>query len=159
MLTHIEIGAETSLMEWLKALEQEMCRALGHKLDEALKNLSMKVPDAETQNSFFDWLTMFPIQIVILSIQTRWTYWVELALKSPKPEAELKDLISKLQRFLNILAESVLEDETDKINRTKIVQIITETIHQRDVCQILVERNVSATSDFTWLGFMRFYYK
>lgn len=150
----IEITPTTSLMTWLTALEKNMKFSLQESLAKSLKQLPADVP---TDDSFFDWLNKFPTQIVILSLQIRWTEWIEKSLQSAKPLEDLRKLSTKLPKFLSLLAERVLKT-SDRLLRTRACQLVTEVVHQRDVVNTLIAKEIASPSEFTWLEYMRFYY-
>eukprot|EP01054_Gregarina_sp_Poly1_P003174 Gregarina_sp_Poly_1__3173@NODE_18_length_21885_cov_39_980383_g16_i0_p1_GENE_NODE_18_length_21885_cov_39_980383_g16_i0NODE_18_length_21885_cov_39_980383_g16_i0_p1_ORF_typecomplete_len4767_score865_14AAA_6/PF12774_7/1_5e149AAA_6/PF12774_7/8_3e02AAA_6/PF12774_7/9_7DHC_N2/PF08393_13/4_2e02DHC_N2/PF08393_13/9_6e02DHC_N2/PF08393_13/4_6e02DHC_N2/PF08393_13/2_6e02DHC_N2/PF08393_13/1_9e118AAA_8/PF12780_7/2_6e03AAA_8/PF12780_7/5_6e02AAA_8/PF12780_7/7_5AAA_8/PF12780_7/2_2e91DHC_N1/PF08385_12/1_1e85DHC_N1/P len=153
----LEISPTTSLMTWLTALEKNMVFSLATLLSKSLEKLPLEVPNKSTAGVLFNWMTEFPTQIVILSIQIRWTQWVEVALKSSHVSEHIRNVCEKCKVFLSVLADNVLST-SDKISRTKTIQLITEVVHQRDVCVALEEANVQNALDFAWLQYMRFYY-
>lgn len=153
----IEITPQTSLMTWLTALEKNMITSLCLSLERSLKELAPEIPTKETAGKFFEWIAKYPTQIVILSIQIRWTTWLETALKDRNPEEGLKKFLTQCRGLLTVLADNV-ESSDDRITRIKTVQLITEVVHQRDVCEALMVSNCSSVDDFNWLQYMRFYY-
>ena len=71
LLKAIQVGPSSTLMGWLRALEDGVSTSLGNLLDESLRVLSPKVPSTEEAEHFFKWFASFPTQLVILSSQIR----------------------------------------------------------------------------------------
>eukprot|EP01053_Blabericola_migrator_P008291 Blabericola_migrator_1__8290@NODE_42_length_17171_cov_64_374065_g38_i0_p1_GENE_NODE_42_length_17171_cov_64_374065_g38_i0NODE_42_length_17171_cov_64_374065_g38_i0_p1_ORF_typecomplete_len4774_score977_70AAA_6/PF12774_7/1_1e148AAA_6/PF12774_7/8_3e02AAA_6/PF12774_7/17DHC_N2/PF08393_13/2_5e03DHC_N2/PF08393_13/7_2e118AAA_8/PF12780_7/1_4e03AAA_8/PF12780_7/1_4e03AAA_8/PF12780_7/27AAA_8/PF12780_7/8_4e92DHC_N1/PF08385_12/1_5e89DHC_N1/PF08385_12/65DHC_N1/PF08385_12/1_8e03DHC_N1/PF08385_12/2_2e02DHC_N1/PF08 len=157
LTNNLEITPTTSLMTWLTGLQRNMVFTLASLLSQSLETLSPDVPTKADAPTLFKWMAMYPTQIVILAFQVRWTEWMEKALTAKSPVEAIADVAEKCRTFLTILAENVLSNP-ERILRTKTIQLITEVVHQRDVCTALVSAHCQGNKDFMWLQYMRFYY-
>ncbi|SBT70312.1 dynein heavy chain, putative [Plasmodium malariae] len=99
-----------------------------------------------------------------LLVQILWTSNIENDLQnSLRKDGSIneKNIFEKSEKIcvslLEFLAVNVVK-QRDHRTRQKIVQMITELVHQRDVIRILIKKNVKNVSDFSWLQFMRFYW-
>lgn len=153
----INVEKHSSLNSWLRACEKEMSRTLADLLTKAVNELSkFELLEGDTSD-FFSWLSTYPCQIVMLSIQIEWTSLCTSALRSNSKDCTVDSMLQRCFHLLNILAAHVLQ-ESDKLQRIKLVQLITEVVHQRDVCRRLIQDSVSSEKDFAWVKCMRFYF-
>ena len=72
-------------------------------------------------------------------------------------QGQLGDCIKIIEQQLNLLADSVLQEQPP-IRRKKIEHLIMESVYQRDTLRVLKGKNVTSQKDFDWLMQMRFYY-
>lgn len=153
----IDIGVNTTLMGWLHELESSMIKSLQGCLEICMKEIFEKPPNRENVNSeeFLTWMKNYPTQIVILSIQIQGTKWIENNIS----QGSLSEFVRSCQDFLGLLSDFVVRPQSARILRIKIIQCITEIVHQRDVCLNLIKENCKSTRDFNWLQYMRFYYE
>ncbi|KAI4840996.1 dynein heavy chain [Plasmodium brasilianum] len=164
----INIGTYKSLKDWLITLETYMKITLKSCLDQAAKEiLEMDVLECTNKSGnmkILDWSSKYPNQIVLLCLQILWTSNIENDLQnSLRKDGSIneKNIFEKSEKIcvslLEFLAVNVVK-QRDHRTRQKIVQMITELVHQRDVIRILIKKNVKNVSDFSWLQFMRFYW-
>ncbi len=59
--------------------------------------------------------------------------------------------------YLNKLTE-IIRGALSKVDRNKVVALITMEIHNRDVIEKMIKANCNAVSDFEWLSQLRFIY-
>ncbi|CDI87445.1 dynein beta chain, flagellar outer arm, putative [Eimeria praecox] len=173
----VSILQYASLKDWMSAVEMQMTVSLADNVSRALRTLEQfdlaevtTTAAAESdplENPFVKWIKDFPLQALLLAMNIRWTKKCEAALSSDDPhqptkseQAEhplessaLKDCVT----LLGFLADRVVQDVGPLI-RNRIVHMITEVVHQRDVCRSLVKNNVTSRKDFRWLECMRFYF-
>lgn len=163
----INVNSFSSLKDWLKTLETLMKLTLQHYLDEAMKEiLEMDFVDGndEKQNAkFLTWLEKYPNQIVLLCLQVLWTLNIEKEMTKPGGtkliESSIFEKSEKIcNNLLEFLAVNVVKSKEYK-TRQKMVQMITELVHQRDVVRILMKNKVTSVNDFCWLQYMRFYWE
>lgn len=155
-ITPVKIADHLGLNAWLRACEKMMVSTVAALLTKAVNELNqLNLTAAESQADFFLWMSTYPCQVIMLAMQIDWTNQCESSLK--EGGRSLPEVTKRCDALLEILADRVLHD-VDKILRIKIVQQITEMVHQREVCRQLVNSNITSEKDFTWLQYMRFYW-
>ncbi|KAH0477442.1 MAG: hypothetical protein KVP17_003594 [Porospora cf. gigantea B] len=151
-LTPVEVQTFKSLDAWLKAVETQMVFTLASILSGAMESFSsMDVLEAD---SLFRLIDETPLQILLLAFQVRWTSQVDACLSAGKP---LLSVVNQCESLLALVAQHVLSP-VEPIFRTKLVQIMTEVVHERDVVRSLVDRGVTSPDSFHWLKTLRFYF-
>ncbi|KAL8271990.1 hypothetical protein Esti_004114 [Eimeria stiedai] len=173
----VSILQYTSLKDWMSAIEVQMTVTLADNVSRALKALEqfdiMELTKATNaggeplDNPFVKWISDFPLQALLLAMNIQWTKLCEAALKGDESTASERDQrkdhpleASALQpcvALLGFLADRVVQD-VGPLVRYRIVHIITEVVHQRDVCRALTKDKVVSRKDFRWLQCMRFYF-
>ena len=98
-------------------------------------------------------------QLLITTSSIMWTQECvkSLVAISQGSKGALKQQKKKQVSYLNKLTEMVRSQLT-KLERNKVVALITMEIHNRDVMERMVKANCSNTSDFEWLSQLRFVY-
>ncbi|KAF8817901.1 dynein heavy chain family protein, partial [Cardiosporidium cionae] len=156
----ISIKSYSSLKEWLSAVEKSMYHTMATVLDAsvfALRDIDIQKDIATTKDGdLFNWIGIYPSQIVLLALQIDWTDRCEKALSSSHTMDSLTAVLNHCLALLTYLADKVV-GKMAPVTRQKIVQIMTELVHQRDVLRYLIVSNVASVSDFRWLQYMRFY--
>jgi dynein heavy chain 1, cytosolic len=145
-----------SLNAWLKVCESEMVTTLAVGLEKALKRLSSFMQNYE-HKEFPDWIKTVPCQILLLCMQIEWTGLCTAVLRSAEKDSRLTHVLDRCVVLLKILSNRVIY-ESDKLCRLKLLQLITEVIHQREITTFLLTSDTSKLTDFSWLRCMRFYY-
>ncbi|ETB60571.1 dynein heavy chain-like protein [Plasmodium yoelii 17X] len=180
----IHISTYKTLKEWLIVLETRMKATLENYLDlAAIEFMQMDILQCtkdSTNRQIIDWCCKYPNQIILLCLQIMWTYNIEHDMELSMEKLEMasqtigeksvasdKCLNSQCNNFLTsegvcrsllkYLSEIVVK-QTNNTTRQKIVQMITELVHQRDVIRVLIEKDIKNVNDFTWLQYMRFYW-
>ena len=153
---NVTISEDSKIDVWLKKMENQMKVSLGAELEKCTKQVS-GVSDIESKEKFGilrDSINGHPCQVVVLAFQILWTELIEDALEKG---LKVSNVVNRVVQFLGYLAEEVLSD-LEKSLRQKYEQLITESVHQRDVARILEEQNVTSNKDFKWQYYMRFYF-
>lgn len=142
--------------DWLAALENNMKHTLAELLSEGLVAFQA-LCDASVivQDSFDEYLSRFPAQIVVLGAQVAWSTSVQSALVSGG--AKLPALYDLQAKVLELLATMVLKD-LDHLTRKKCEHLITESVHQRDIIEKLINAGASSPNHCLWLLQMRYVY-
>ncbi|MCJ1268673.1 hypothetical protein MMC22_008561 [Lobaria immixta] len=142
--------------DWLTALESNMKYSLAELLGEAvLAFQALCNTSIIDQNTFNEYLSRFPVQIVVLGTQVAWSTSVESALASGG--TDLPSLYDLQVKILELLATMVLED-LDQLTRKKCEHLITESVHQRDVIGNLIGSGAASSTHYLWLLQMRYVY-
>lgn len=150
----VSILQYASLKDWMSAVELQMTVSLADNVSRALRTLEQfdlaevttAAPSGSDplENPFVKWIKDFPLQALLLAMNIRWTKKCEAALSSDDPHqatnseqtehpleaSALKDCVA----LLGFLADRVVQDVGPLI-RNRIVHMITEVVHQRDVCR------------------------
>ncbi|KAF9161045.1 hypothetical protein DFQ26_004928 [Actinomortierella ambigua] len=153
--TPVSIKDNPRINDWLTLVEKEMRMSLAMILAEAVQEMNVfyVAPTLDTE-TFLAWIDKVPDQLVVLSSQITWTTMVERALTTRNLEG---DALEYVQRALNMLADTVLQDLAPLL-RKKCEHLITDLVHQRDVIRALIRSDISSNKDFAWLSQMRFYF-
>ena len=142
--------------DWLTALESNMKSSLAELLGEAvLAFQALCDTSIIDHNTFKEYLSRFPAQIVVLGTQVAWSTSVESALASGG--TDLPSLYDLQVKLLELLATMVLED-LDHLTRKKCEHLITESVHQRDVVGNLIRSGAASSTHYLWLLQMRYVY-
>lgn len=140
-------AVESQMVATLADSVSRAVRAM-EKFDLAELTTAKDEGDVPLDNPFVKWMKEFPLQALLLALNIRWTKQCEAALvpaeaSAPGPAQEkaqgnanpleasaLKTCVS----LLGFLADKVVQD-VGPLVRHRIVHIITEVVHQRDVCR------------------------
>lgn len=151
---HSAVSITVQVKEWLTVVETEMAATLLHLLEQAHAQIPGPAEDARV----LAWMEAFPAQIMILASQVQWTASLETALgKQSSASSSLAATLQSIDARLKALSASVLLDLSSSTLRKKCEQLLTEMVHQRDVCRLLSANHVETRSDFQWLYHLRFY--
>lgn len=97
-------------------------------------------------------------QMIITAGQIVWTHECEKALADADgARRAVKALKKKWVSYLNKLT-AVTRSKLNKIERNKVVALITIEVHARDVIEKLSKANCTSTNDFEWVSQLRFYW-
>ena len=129
--------------EWLGLVEKGMKESLAKGLSASYLEYKAMMESKLEQAQFFTWLDGYQSQLVVISSQIHWTAKVEAALEAGK----LDGCIAEIEQQLNILADSVLQEQPP-IRRKKIEHLIMESVYQRDTLRVLKAKNVTSPKDF-----------
>lgn len=156
----IEIKTESNVKDWLKMLEDSMKFTLATLLEQAVKEdtySAQETTGSDSGESFVNWATKFPAQVMILATQVNWSMGVDQALESKDSSSALNTMLLSLEWKLKVMATTVLQ-ELPPDSRKKFEQLITELVRQRDVVRSLIDAGVSDAFDFQWLYHLRYKY-
>jgi len=106
------------------------------------------------------WIKDWPGQLLITVGAIAWTMECTRALESimeGTDKTALKKVKKKQVSYLNRLADMV-RGQLTKIERRKLVALITMEIHNRDVQERMIKANCQTLHDFDWLSQLRFYW-
>lgn len=106
------------------------------------------------------WLKDWPGMSLITSTLISWTYECTKALQDAEngEKNSLKSLkrkqVSGLKKFADLVKTPL-----SKIDRSKLIAIITVEVHSRDVIDKMIKSNCSSVNAFDWLSQLRFYWE
>lgn len=135
---------------WLVLLEKSMRRGIAKLLQASLQLIKGKKEK---------WVKETIGQLLITTSSIVWTSDCSKALIAIAGgmKAALKQQKKKQVSYLNKLTEMV-RGPLSKLERNKVVALITMEIHNRDVIERMIKANCSSVSDFDWLSQLRFVY-
>ncbi|XP_022824430.1 dynein heavy chain, cytoplasmic isoform X3 [Spodoptera litura] len=141
---------------WLSMVEREMRVTLACRLKDAVGDVKQFKDGNVDPQKFIDWCDKYQAQIVVLAAQILWSEDVEAALASGGGDG-LKRVLAHVENMLNILADSVLQEQPP-LRRKKLEHLINEFVHKRTVTRRLIASDVNSPRSFEWLCEMRFYF-
>lgn len=135
--------------DWLSAVEQRMKQSLHTAMKTGLL-------DYDGRNRS-DWVLDHPGQIVATVAQIMWARGTERAISATQAptlqdwyQHNVDDLLGLIKQIRGNLA---------KLQRQKIVALVTTDVHARDIVEDLMKQNVADTGDFTWMQQLRYYWE
>ncbi|GIM07381.1 hypothetical protein Vretimale_11536 [Volvox reticuliferus] len=136
--------------EWLNRVEDAMFLT-------TKKHLYKVLEDSKVQKKE-KWVKDNQGQMIITAGQIVWTHECEKALaEQDGARKNLKLLKKKWISYLNKLT-TVTRSKLNKIERNKVVALITIEVHARDVIEKLGKANCTSANDFEWVSQLRFYW-
>ncbi len=133
---------------WLVQVEKAMRRGISKLLNVAIQGFKGKKEK---------WVKDTIGQLIITTGSIMWTTDCTKALIaiSSGTKGALKQQKKKQVSYLNKLT-AMIRSPLSKIERNKVVALITMEIHNRDVIERMVKANCTSVSDFEWLSQLRF---
>lgn len=127
--------------DWLELLAQEMRSTLASLLQKCLSSKN------------FDW--NYPSQILCLAQQIKFTDEAEAAIE--EGGRALKKLRDDLQSTLRNFTSQELSGEP--LLQLKMKSLVLDLVHQIDVADLLIAKNIGKLSDWTWHKQIRYYHE
>ncbi|XP_045484392.1 dynein heavy chain, cytoplasmic isoform X1 [Pieris rapae] len=141
---------------WLSMVEREMRVTLACRLKDSVADVKQFKDGNVDPQKFIEWCDKYQAQIVVLAVQILWSEDVDAALVGGGGDG-LKRVLSHVENMLNILADSVLQEQPP-LRRKKLEHLINEFVHKRTVTRRLIANDVNSARSFDWLSEMRFYF-
>lgn len=137
--------------KWMKKLEDMMMETLFRVIREGLNNFG--------ELSKEDWYLTNTAQVTSVISQIAWVVNVEDYLKSIQDgdQNTIDETLNDTNRNLDILTELVRRPLTNSVHKS-IVTLITAEVHNRDLIELLGQRNVQSINDFIWQQQLRHCY-
>lgn len=135
--------------DWLSAVEQRMKQSL---------HMAMKVGLSDYDGRDRpEWVLDHPGQIVATVAQMMWARGTENALST----GNLADMQAWYQQNVDDLLGLIrqIRGKLPKLQRKKIVALVTTDVHARDIVEELINKKVSNKGDFTWMQQLRYYWE
>eukprot|EP00392_Amoebophrya_sp_AT5.2_P008786 g8814.t1 len=146
------VQLEPPVEGWLIVVERRMKESLRKVLNTThLANITKNSMKKEK------WIKEFPGQLLITSGQIAWSTDCETALAAiEKGKKNAMKLLKKAQtKYIGKLTE-MIRKPLNRVERGKLVALITIEVHARDVQAKLVETKTDNPSAFMWLQQLRF---
>ena len=133
---------------WLVQVEKAMRRGISKLL-----NISIQAYKGKKEK----WVRDTIGQLLITTGSIMWTIDCSRALLAIAggSKGALRQQKKKQVSYLNKLT-GIIRSPLSKVDRNKVVALITMEIHNRDVMERMVKANCNAVSDFEWLSQLRF---
>eukprot|EP00670_Eutreptiella_braarudii_P009176 CAMPEP_0174308690 /NCGR_PEP_ID=MMETSP0810-20121108/1920_1 /TAXON_ID=73025 ORGANISM="Eutreptiella gymnastica-like, Strain CCMP1594" /NCGR_SAMPLE_ID=MMETSP0810 /ASSEMBLY_ACC=CAM_ASM_000659 /LENGTH=1420 /DNA_ID=CAMNT_0015416091 /DNA_START=64 /DNA_END=4323 /DNA_ORIENTATION=- len=131
---------------WLGDIETMMRRTIREQIEIGIK----ECPNYSRR----DFVMKFPGQIIVVASQTFWTQSCEKALVE---QGSLKPYVPEVNKLLFEVID-VVRGQVPKRVRVNLSSLITIEVHARDLVEQLAESGCSSTSEFDWVGQMRYYW-
>jgi len=135
--------------DWLNNVEDAMfaaCKTQLYKVFESSKSAKKE-----------KWVRDSQGQLIITAGQIIWTHECEKALSDPdNAKKNMRQLKKKWISYLNKLT-GLTRSKLTKIERNKVVALITIEVHARDVIDKLYRAGAQSDKDFEWVSQLRFY--
>ena len=137
---------------WLLNVETGMCATLSKDMFRCFQD--MKKTKREK------WISFWAGQLTLGCGQISWTNECTkaLTLLSEGGKGAMKQAKKKQVGLLNKLCDMV-RGNLPKLDRKKVVAVITVEVHSRDTIMRMVSMNCVSVNDFTWLLQLRFYWE
>lgn len=147
--------AEGQVELWLKQLEFKMRSTLYEILCDA--KVTAETWDTGTDKPREEWINDYCAQVSLLTTQIVWTDDVNRAFEelSSGAETAMKECVEVIKTRINKLINKVTKP-LKRLDRMKIINIITIDVHGRDVVQGFVSSKVQEAEAFAWLSQLKF---
>lgn len=148
---HAPVVIEGPVESWLTDVETNM--------RVSLKKLLVGTLGALTKAKKDKWIKEWPGQLLISAGLIQWTQDCTKALMEAEKgdEGSLKELKKKQMFNLKKLADLVMTP-LSKIERKKLIALITVEVHSRDVIDRMYKAECSSVNAFEWVSQLRFYW-
>lgn len=135
---------------WLVQVEKAMRRGISKLLSNSILGFKGKKEK---------WVKETIGQLLITTGSIMWTTDCTRALMaiSTGTKGAMKQQKKKQVSYLNKMT-AVIRGQLSKVERNKVVALITMEIHNRDVIERMMKANCTSVSDFDWLSQLRFVY-
>ena len=160
LLLKIPESVEVPVQKWLNRLEENIVETLRSGVEGTLAQVSRIFSSDESfinADALLEWMTSTCSQLLLLGLQLSWTLACEAALCDVRVKIKLGALLESVQSRLHALSECVATD-LEPLVRIKAEQVLTESVHQRDVVRDIQDQDVDSPSHFAWVSCLRYYH-
>lgn len=134
--------------QWLIKLEEEM--------KDAVRENILRYHSLIVENSALFPADNFPSMAIFCGLQLYWTAAVEKCLTSPNKTETLNSLLAThVDWTASMIAE--LREKLARRRRNLLTSLIIVTSAQREIAELLLERNIIGRTDFEWIAQLRYY--
>ena len=151
---HTDLLLEGPVEGWLCDVENQMRNSLHERLMECRIDLRKNPTKREK------WVLNWAGQLTLTSSLIQWTSDCTKALQQVKERGEKRPLKSLKKKQVSLLEKysEMVRGRLDKMQRAKIVALITIEVHARDVIERMAKGNCTDVNTFEWLLQLRFYW-
>ncbi|EAY22062.1 Dynein heavy chain family protein [Trichomonas vaginalis G3] len=143
------LSISKTVHQTLSSLEKEMKVSLNKILNSAIIEFEQFWQNMTLEN-LKSILSKYPSQIVLLCFFVTTTNQIELGITKKL----LSNSTNEIVKFISLLSQIVFSD-LSLIMRHSVQQLITESVHQRNITKDL--QNVDQISNFEWTKHLRYY--
>ena len=113
--------------------------------------------DTGTDKPREEWIKDYNAQVALLTTQIVWTEDVNRAFEelSSGAETAMKECVEQIKTRINKLINKVIKP-LERLERMKVINIITIDVHGRDVVQSFVTNKVNEAEGFAWQSQLKF---
>ncbi|XP_013412698.1 dynein heavy chain 2, axonemal [Lingula anatina] len=153
--TPVHVLLDGPVEAWLCDIERTMRTTLKDVLKQCRAALKKSLSKRDK------WVREWCGQMCITSSQMQWTQDVTKALATSKERGDKKALKSLKKKQVSMLSKfsEAIRGNLTKIQRLKIVALVTIEVHQRDIIEQLIKRGVNDVTAFEWLSQLRLYWE
>eukprot|EP00794_Sanderia_malayensis_P010712 gene10712-11859_t len=150
----VSVPLEGPVEAWLCDIERRM----RWTLKELLKQCRAALKKAGTKRD--KWLKEWAGQLLITSDQIQWTADCTKALSATKDKQDKKPLKVLRKKQVSMLGKmsDIIRGNLTKLQRLKLVALVTIQVHERDVIDKLVKSGCTEVTAFEWLSQLRLYW-
>ena len=134
---------------WLLELESAMRLTV--------KETTYNAMEAYKKTERKQWIMEWAGQVILSIGGLYWTEGVETALRD-RGLPGIKDYFEQLTHHLNDIV-ILVRGKLSKLRRKALGSLVVVDVHQKDVVQELVEKEVEDATDFLWMSQLRYYWE
>ena len=149
-------SGEIEVNAWLSKAEEAMQRSIAIDTEQSVRAVLALTAASFGGEDLFKWMDSCSSQVAVVALQVLACQKIEADITGASQTFEASSAFCNL--LLGMLADSVLQDLT-AIRRKKAEHFISELVHQQNVIQALQAKKTSDLDDFSWLYFLRVYYR
>ncbi len=145
---------------WLKRLEEHMQKTMKSIIKVAKPKADTWDSSPETRRE--EWIREFPSQIALLGSQMMWTEEVRNAIRNYSEsgsESAMKECLEVVRKRIVNLIDKVRELALTREYRSKIMIVITNDVHGRDIIEKLIVGKINDEASFAWQSQIKFDWK
>lgn len=147
----LNVNGFSSASEWLQIFDMKLKATLHALISPCLSSFEELLLQL-TKNNISKWIKTYPNQLLLLSIQLKWTAEVENYI-GEKPKMEL--FLAKYKSNLSLLSEMIF-DELDLLRRTKVENLIIELLHEINVLEKIIQSDKDVTN--YWIKEQKYFF-
>ena len=117
---------DRKINEWLTHVEREVSLTLARLLAQSVKDISKFSGGDVDQNLYIKWVDSYQAQLIVLSAQIAWSQSVEgglVSIQEKGDRSKLQGALSTVETTLNVLADSVLQEQPP-VRRRKLEHLV-----------------------------------
>jgi dynein heavy chain 1 len=152
----VSFAGAVEVNAWLSRAEEQMRLSLSADTEAGVSSVVALTASDFSSDQLFGWIDSCSLQVAVVAMQILACQKIEAdILASGHAFVGSSDFCKS---WLRMLADAVLKD-LSAIRRKKAEHCIGELVHQQNMIQILVHKNTLDLGDFSWLYFLRVYYR